>query len=108
MNEEGLKNVLSAEDEREILAWAREYARVHHWTLNPDEKRLMVVIRGLARNRKKYGEKYCPCRLRSGDPEKDRDIICPCVFHGDEIKERGSCHCQLYFDTPDTGKTNTP
>ncbi len=53
MNEEGIKNVLSAEDESEILAWAREYARVHHWTLNPDEKRLMVVIRGLARNRKK-------------------------------------------------------
>lgn len=64
--------------------------------LNPDKKVLDAVIRGLARNEKKFGEWYCPCRLRSGDKEKDRAIICPCIRHKDEIAQDGYCHCQLY------------
>ena len=83
--------------EKEILEWARKYAKEHGWILNPDEKKLDVVIRGLARNRRKYGEAYCPCRLRTGDPEKDAGIICPCVYHKDEVENDGSCHCNLYF-----------
>jgi len=83
--------------ESEILDWARKYAQKQHCTLNPDNKKLDIVIRGLARNERKFGERYCPCRLRSGDPEKDKDIICPCIFHEDEIESDGSCHCNLYF-----------
>ncbi len=58
---------------------------------------LDTVISGLARNEKKFGERYCPCRLRSGDEKKDRAIICPCIFHRDEIAKAGHCHCQLYY-----------
>jgi ferredoxin-thioredoxin reductase catalytic subunit len=86
-----------AEEQVAVLTWARNYARKHHWVLNPDEKKLGVVIRGLARNKRKFGEQYCPCRLRSGDKEKDAAIICPCVYHEDELKKDGSCHCRLYF-----------
>lgn len=85
------------EEEQEILTWARNYATKHHWVLNPDEKKLEVVIRGLARNKRKFGEQYCPCRLRSGDKEKDAAIICPCIYHKDEVEQDGSCHCRLYF-----------
>ena len=83
--------------EEEILAWAKKYAAEHGFRVNPDEKQLATVIRGLARNKAKHGEVYCPCRLKSGDPEKDKNIICPCVFHEDEIAKEGSCHCNLYF-----------
>lgn len=83
--------------EQSILTWAMEYAKKHHWILNPDEKKLSVVIRGLARNKNKFGEQYCPCRLRSGDKEKDVAIICPCIYHTDEVEKDGSCHCRLYF-----------
>jgi ferredoxin-thioredoxin reductase catalytic subunit len=72
---------------------------VHHWTLNPDRKHILVVFRGLARNRKIYGEKYCPCRLRSGEPERDKDIICRFAFHRDGIEKQGNCHCQVYFES---------
>ena len=34
---------------------------------------------------------------RSGDKEKDRAIICPCIYHKDEIAKDGHCHCQLYY-----------
>jgi len=84
------------EGEQEILKWARDYATAHGWRLNPDEKKLDIVVRGLARNLGKFGEKYCPCRLRSGDKEKDKDIICPCIYHKGEIESEGRCHCNLY------------
>ena len=51
----------------------------------------------LCATRPKFGQPYCPCRLRSGDEEKDRAIECPCVYHKDEVANQGSCHCRLYF-----------
>jgi len=27
---------------------------------------------------------------------KDKDIICPCVYRDDDIREYGSCYCNLY------------
>jgi len=38
----------------------------------------------------------CPCRLASGDREKDKDIMCPCIYREADVKEYGSCYCQLY------------
>lgn len=49
--------------EEEIHAWAEEYARENGWVLNPDSTVLGPVIRGLARNEKRFGLRYCPCRL---------------------------------------------
>lgn len=83
--------------EAEMLAWAKAYADKQGWVLNSDVKQLNTVIRGLVRNKTKFGHAYCPCRLRSGDPAKDEAIICPCVYHKDEIAQDGCCHCNLYF-----------
>lgn len=83
--------------EEEIRAWAEEYAKENGWVLNPNKKILDTVIRGLQRSEKRFGERYCPCRLRSGDVEKDRAIICPCIYHRDEIADDGHCHCRLYY-----------
>ena len=85
------------EAEKEMLRWARKYAKEKGWILNPDRDKLRIVIRGLARNKKRFGERYCPCRIRSGDPEKDRAIVCPCEYHDSEVAEKGQCHCRLYF-----------
>jgi ferredoxin-thioredoxin reductase catalytic subunit len=87
----------TAQQEPEMLKWAKGYAQKHGWVLNTDEKQLDTVIRGLVRNKKKFGRPYCPCRLRSGDEEKDRAIECPCIYHKDEVATQGSCHCRLYF-----------
>jgi ferredoxin-thioredoxin reductase catalytic subunit len=38
----------------------------------------------------------CPCRLASGDKERDRDIICPCAYRAEDVAEYGSCYCNLY------------
>jgi ferredoxin-thioredoxin reductase catalytic subunit len=83
--------------EADMLKWAKAYAHKHGWSLNTDEKQLGTVIKGLVRNKNKFGHPYCPCRLRSGDEEKDRNIECPCIFHKDEVSTQGHCHCNLYF-----------
>ena len=84
--------------EEEIFAWAKDYAEERGWSLNYIEKQLKAVIRGLARNMLRHGERYCPCRIRSGDPGKDAEIICPCVYHEEELSTKGHCHCNLFFD----------
>jgi ferredoxin-thioredoxin reductase catalytic chain len=84
--------------EDEILKWAAQYAEEHGWSLNYDERQLKAVIRGLVRNRTKHGEQYCPCRIRSGDTEVDKEIMCPCIYHENELVQQGHCHCNLFFD----------
>lgn len=63
---------------------------------NRDKERNFDLLRGLLTNRDRYGYMSCPCRLASGIREKDQDIICPCVYREADVKEFGSCYCQLY------------
>ncbi|MBN1432407.1 MAG: ferredoxin:thioredoxin reductase [Methanomicrobiaceae archaeon] len=81
----------------EIIGWAESYAEENDYKLNEDERQRNAVLKGLARNKIKFGERYCPCRIRSGDKEKDKEIICPCIFHRDEIEKEGNCHCYLFY-----------
>ena len=36
---------------------------------------LNTLLNGLTENEKRYGYPSCPCRIASGNIEKDRDII---------------------------------
>ncbi|MBW1852187.1 MAG: ferredoxin:thioredoxin reductase [Deltaproteobacteria bacterium] len=61
-----------------------------------NKERVLELIEGLLSNKKRYGYMCCPCRLSSGDRKKDKDIICPCVYRELDVKEYGSCFCNLY------------
>ncbi len=74
------------------------YVRRSPYTLNPDPEVVDQIVAGLVHNRQKHGYFYCPCRLVTGDREKDRASICPCRFHKDEILQQGACHCGLFVD----------
>jgi ferredoxin-thioredoxin reductase catalytic subunit len=63
---------------------------------NKDKDRVFELLNSLLFNKKRYGYMCCPCRLASGDREKDKDIICPCVYREPDIEEYGSCYCNLY------------
>jgi ferredoxin-thioredoxin reductase catalytic subunit len=63
---------------------------------NKDRQRVRELLEGLLLNKKRYGYMACPCRLAAGDRESDRDIICPCVYREPDIREFGSCYCNLY------------
>ena len=56
----------------------------------------MALLEGLLTNKERYGYMCCPCRLAASDREADRDIICPCDYREPDVKEYGSCYCNLY------------
>jgi ferredoxin-thioredoxin reductase catalytic subunit len=64
--------------------------------LNKDKDWVLSILNDLLINKDRYGYTCCPCRLASGDREKDRDIICPCIYRNDDVNEYGSCYCNLY------------
>lgn len=54
----------------------------------------------MIKNEEKYGKKYCPCRKIHRD-----EIVCPCVYHKEEIKKQGHCHCFLFVSKDEENGT---
>ncbi len=63
---------------------------------NKDKDVVFDLLKGLLINKERYGYMSCPCRLASGNYEKDQDILCPCVYRAPDVEEFGSCYCNLY------------
>jgi len=82
---------------QELRKKLQAYADSQNFKLNPNEKAIEGIINGLLRNRKFKGDIYCPCRIVTGNKEEDKKIICPCVYHKDEIKSMGHCKCTLFW-----------
>ena len=74
----------------------KKYAESQRIQLNKDKDFVMEILEGLLKNESRYGYRSCPCRLATGEKEKDQDIICPCVYRDPDIEEYGSCYCRLY------------
>lgn len=83
-------------NEQSILESLRQYAAGRDFILNPDTETLNRVIHGLAMREAKTGSRYCPCRIVGKDPAENAKIVCPCVYHEEEIARDGQCHCQLF------------
>ena len=66
---------------------------------NKDKEFVFDLLKGLLINKDRYRYMSCPCRLASGDYERDKDIICPCVYGKPDVIEYGSCYCNLYVST---------
>ncbi|MFH1894819.1 MAG: ferredoxin-thioredoxin reductase catalytic domain-containing protein, partial [Patescibacteria group bacterium] len=77
----------------ELIKKYQEYAKENGFLLNPDRQIVEGVVRGLLAIEKKFGQKYCPCRRVTGDKEEDKKIICPCIYHKEEIAKDGHCYC---------------
>ncbi len=91
-----MKNQKETQDVKELRKKLGAYAKQSGFRLNPDDKIVNGIIKGLLKNKKEKGELYCPCRIVSGNKDEDMKIICPCVFHLSEIKKDGHCHCNLF------------
>ena len=74
----------------------KETQEAKGYYFNRDREKVFVLLEGLLKNKERYGYMSCPCRLGSGDREHDRDIICPCVYREPDVREYGSCYCNLY------------
>lgn len=84
------------ENFEELIKPYKKHADENGFQLNPNEKIVEGIMSGLLRNEEKYGERYCPCRRVTGDKETDKKIICPCIYHADEVAKDGHCFCRLF------------
>ena len=66
------------------------------YNLNPDESFAKELVQGLLVNEERYGYQACPCRLASGEPSDDADLICPCDYRDADLDQYGACYCGLY------------
>jgi ferredoxin-thioredoxin reductase catalytic chain len=75
--------------------WYERLKRVNEpkgYFFSNNERLVRELIEGLLTNKERYGYMCCPCRLASGNREWDRDIICPCAYRDDDIREYGRCY----------------
>ncbi|QGY41271.1 ferredoxin:thioredoxin reductase [Pseudodesulfovibrio cashew] len=63
---------------------------------NKDMEMTLPLLESLLTNKERHGYMACPCRLANGELEADKDIICPCVYREEDVKEYGACFCALY------------
>ena len=87
---------MSDEQESLIIILHRIAERMG-WRVTPDRKKVSIIAKGLLKNEQKYGARICPCRIPFGNPVKDQDIVCPCVYAADDIANRGKCFCGLFL-----------
>ena len=83
-------------NEKELYESLKKIQEPKGYFFNKDLDVVFDLLRGLLLNKERYGYMCCPCRLASGDRKKDEDIICPCVYRVPDVKEYGSCYCNLY------------
>jgi ferredoxin-thioredoxin reductase catalytic chain len=82
---------------KKLIKKYEEYVEKKGFKLNPNKKVVEGVVRALIIREQQFGEKYCPCRKMSNDKKNDKKIICPCIYHLEEIEKDGHCFCNLFF-----------
>ena len=83
-------------DVEKLYEMLKKVQEAKGYYFNKNKDRTFELLAGLIVNKKRYGYMCCPCRLASGDREKDKDITCPCVYREPDVEEFGSCYCNLY------------
>lgn len=84
-------------NKQEIINSFEDFCQNNEFELNPNKFHVEACIDGILENEKKYGLKYCPCRIVSGDFNKDIELICPCNFTiQKKYNEQGECWCGLF------------
>lgn len=80
----------------ELIKKLKPFLEKRGYFFNPDEEMTNALLEGLLVNQERYGYRFCPCRLATGEYLPDRDAVCPCDVRDRDIAEFGSCFCGLY------------
>jgi|ERR1035437_894132 ferredoxin-thioredoxin reductase catalytic subunit len=88
--------VIPQEETNKLYDKLNKEAESAGYHLNPDAEFTKGLAESLLINEKRYGYWNCPCRLSSGDKQKDLDIICPCDYRDPDLTEYDACYCALY------------
>lgn len=83
-------------DAKQLYESLKKLQEPKGYYFNDDMDMTMPLLESLLTNKERLGYMACPCRLANGEIEADRDIICPCTYREDDVKEFGACFCALY------------
>ncbi|MCG7844494.1 MAG: hypothetical protein MIO90_03585 [Methanomassiliicoccales archaeon] len=81
-----------------VTAWKQfsDQSPIVRLTDRSDEVELLS--KGVLENLASKGQRYCPCRITTGDRQRDLGLICPCNFlKQPAYKETGECWCGLFI-----------
>ncbi|MBI2918651.1 MAG: hypothetical protein HYY01_11770 [Chloroflexi bacterium] len=68
------------------------------YCLNPKAAVVDYILEGLAQNVLEHGYAYCTCKVPTGVPEDDKDLVCPCASMSQQVAEYGHCDCALFVN----------
>ncbi|WP_207262177.1 ferredoxin-thioredoxin reductase catalytic domain-containing protein [Desulfovibrio sp. Huiquan2017] len=83
-------------DAKQLYASLKKIQEPKGYHFNTDMDMTMPLLESLLTNKERFGYMACPCRLANGEYEEDKDIICPCVYREEDVREYGACYCALY------------
>lgn len=88
---------VDSEKREAIRIWEDFAKKSNKFKLNSDKEKVDSLAKGVVNNKKRFGLKFCPCRLRTKDFEKDLRLVCPCNFLIQNTwKEKKECWCSLF------------
>lgn len=83
-------------DAKQLYEMLKKVQEPKGYRFNEDMDMTMPLLESLLINKDRLGYMACPCRLANGEFEADKDIICPCTYREEDVKEYGACFCALY------------
>lgn len=84
----------------DLKAYMRPFVERLGYKFNTDAEFVDVTLEAELEILGEAGDVYCPCRIRTGDPKVDVEIVCPCIhYHMDEFEAARKCWCGLFIRT---------
>ncbi len=81
-----------------VTAWKQFSDQSPTIRLTDKTDEIELLSKGVLENLKNKGQRYCPCRITTGDRQMDLNLICPCNFLRQSVfKETGECWCGLFI-----------
>jgi len=86
-------------EKKKFLLAIEKFTEKNEFRVNPDKKKVKMLIEGVINNEQNHGLKYCPCRLITKDFVEDLKLVCPCnflIYETYKNKKDGECWCGLF------------
>ncbi len=96
MSETATRRACAQDDVARLHEQMRTFQETKGYFFNKDGVYTCSLLEQFLATKARYGYMACPCRLANGSYELDKDIICPCAYREEDLKEFGSCFCGLY------------
>lgn len=89
---------ISKTEIEETIKILEEFVKTREdFKLNTNLDIVQKLVKGILYNQKRYGLKFCPCRIQTKDREKDLKLVCPCNFKMQKSwQQKGECWCGLF------------